>query len=83
MIQVADSLFRGQADLVLLGVDEKLVRPEIRYENLRGGAELFPHVYGALNLDAVVRVMEFPPGRDGTFALPHEVRELAGALAQS
>jgi uncharacterized protein (DUF952 family) len=83
VVRVANSLFRGQADLVLLCVDEKLVQPEIRYENLRGGAELFPHIYGVLNPDAVVRVIEFPPDRDGRFELPREVRELAGALAES
>jgi uncharacterized protein (DUF952 family) len=49
--------------------DSARVKPEIRYENLEGGANLFPHIYGALALDAVVAVHDFPPGEDGSFEL--------------
>jgi uncharacterized protein (DUF952 family) len=65
----ADALFRGRGDLVLLVIDPTNVGPEIRYEGLPGG-EQFPHVYGPLNLDAVTRVVPFPPQPDGTFRLP-------------
>lgn len=80
VLPVADFLFKGKAGLVLLGIDESLVRAEIRYENLEGGTKLFPHVYGVLNLDAVVRVTDFPPGPDGTFELPREIAEAEKAL---
>jgi uncharacterized protein (DUF952 family) len=68
----ADALFRGRDDLVLLAIDPTKVGPEIRYEGLPGG-EQFPHVYGPLNLDAVTRVVPFPPRPDGTFALPTDL----------
>jgi uncharacterized protein (DUF952 family) len=32
--------------------------------------ELFPHIYGPLNLDAVVQVIEFAPDSDGYFRMP-------------
>jgi uncharacterized protein (DUF952 family) len=70
VIKVADLRFRGQTGLVLLCIDTDRVAAAIRYENLEGGQELFPHLYGELNTDAVVKVAEFEPGVDGCFALP-------------
>ena len=70
VIRTANRLFRGQAGLVLLEIDTRRVSAEIRYENCEGGQEAFPHIYGALNLDAVVRVLAFEPGEDGSFAPP-------------
>jgi uncharacterized protein (DUF952 family) len=70
VVKVADARFRGQAGLVLLCIDTDLVKAEIRYENLEGGQELFPHIYGELNTDAVVQIAEFAPGADGYFTLP-------------
>jgi uncharacterized protein (DUF952 family) len=70
VIRIANGLFRGQTGLVLLEIDTRQVRPEIRFENCEGGQEVFPHIYGALELDAVVRVSAFEPGEDGSFAMP-------------
>ena len=70
VIRTADRLFRGQTGLVLLEIDARRVKAEIRYENCEGGQEAFSHIYGALNLDSVVRVSAFEPGADGTFAMP-------------
>lgn len=70
VIRIANGLFRGQTGLVLLEIDTRRVRAEIRYENCEGGQEPFPHIYGALNLDSVVRVSAFEPGEDGSFAMP-------------
>ena len=70
VIKVADARFRGQTDLVLLCIDTDRVTAPIRYENLEGGQELFPHIYGEINTDAVVQVVEFEPGADGYFRFP-------------
>ena len=70
VIQVANIRFRGQTELVLLSIDTDRVTAEIIYENLEGGSQLFPHIYGELNIDAVVQVAEFEPGADGHFTLP-------------
>jgi len=73
VIQVANARFRGQGGLVLLSIDDSLVSAEIRYENLEGGQQLFPHVYGEINIDAVVQVTEFEPGTDGCFTWPAQL----------
>ncbi len=70
VIAVANFLFKGQKDLVLLEIDTDLVEAKIRYENLEGGTKLFPHVYGPIKVTAVVNVYEFSPGPDGEFELP-------------
>ncbi|MBN1178768.1 MAG: DUF952 domain-containing protein [Anaerolineae bacterium] len=74
IIPVANTRFRGEKDLVLLCIESEKVDADIRYENLEGGDDLFPHIYGSLNPDAVVDVLDFKPHADGTFALP-QMRE--------
>ena len=54
--------------LLLLVIDPDRVEHEIREE--QSGDELFPHIYGPLNVDAVVEARPFPPNADGTFTAP-------------
>ncbi len=51
---VIERYYAGVADLVLLHVDERLLTSPLVYEQLPGAPEPFPHVYGPINLDAVV-----------------------------
>ena len=67
VVPVANSFFRGVAKLVVLRIATDRLHAEVRYENLEGGRELFPHIYGSLNLDAVVAVVALSPRRDGGF----------------
>ncbi|MGZ4177900.1 MAG: DUF952 domain-containing protein [Solirubrobacteraceae bacterium] len=70
MVRVANARFAGVADLVLLCVAVDRLAAMLRYERGDPGSDgLFPHLYGPLNLDAVVRWSEFAEGPDG-FALP-------------
>ena len=69
VVMVAHRLFRGVSDLVLLVIDEATVQPPVKYED-DGNGTFFPHIYGPLNLDAVIDVTAFPPEADGTFVLP-------------
>jgi glutathione S-transferase len=55
-------------DLVLLVIDPGLLRAEVRYEDVPGAELPFPHIYGPLNVDAVVAARPFAAGPDGTFA---------------
>ena len=70
IIPVANRFYKGAKNLVLLQLDEEKVNQKIKYENLESGEELFPHIYGPINPDAVINVIEFIPGKDGLFELP-------------
>lgn len=70
IIAVANLRFRGQTGLVLLSIDTDRVVHEIRYENLEGGSQLFPHIYGELDPHAVMKVSDFIPQSDGFFRMP-------------
>ncbi|MBD1301117.1 DUF952 domain-containing protein [Pseudomonas aeruginosa] len=67
---VAAQFYQGRTDLLLIGIDERALKPELVYEDLYELNELFPHIYGELNLDAVRKVISFEPNEDGTFSFP-------------
>lgn len=71
VVPVAQRFYAGQHGLVLLILDSDRIRPEVRYEaGTDKPDELFPHIYGPLNLDAVTRVVEFEPDANGDWTLP-------------
>ena len=53
---VVERFYVDDRDLLLLHLDERLLTSPLVYEQLPGAPESFPHVYGPLNLDAVVDV---------------------------
>ena len=67
-LAVANRLFRGKPGLVLLSIRRDLLMSEVRYEPADG--EIFPHLYGPLDLAAVVDVLELPVGPDGAIGIP-------------
>jgi uncharacterized protein (DUF952 family) len=66
---VADQAYGGRRRVVLLTIDRSRLSDEVRMENLEGGDELFPHLYGELPLDAVIQVDPVPVGDDGRLAV--------------
>lgn len=86
--ETANRFFRNQQDLVLLCIDENELEAEVKYEAPAGGAvrdpraaSLFPHLYGPLNVSAVIQVVAFPPRPDGSFELPPEIEQLSTACS--
>jgi uncharacterized protein (DUF952 family) len=61
--------FAGQRDLILLAIDADALGDALRWEPSRGG-ELFPHLYGDLDLGAVTDVLELRLRADGTHDIP-------------
>jgi len=52
---------------VVLYIDQDRVTSPIRYDD---PAEVFPHIYGPLNRDAIVAVRAIDRAADGTFLKP-------------
>lgn len=56
--------FAGRPRVLVLTIDPSALTSELRYELAHG--ELFPHIYGPLNIDAVTDVRAIEP-IDGIF----------------
>ncbi len=65
--------FAGVSGLVLAEIDPDRLGAPLIWEPSRGGA-LFPHLYGALPLSAVVRTWILPLDPDGRHRLPAGLR---------
>src|SRR6266567_4671013 len=65
---VANSFYQGAPDLLLLVIDTGKLTAPLRYDEVPGSGEPFPHIYGPLNTGAVIQALPFPPGPDGTFS---------------
>ena len=67
----ANRLYAGRTDLVLLRIDSTRLTAPVRWEPGVASdpdAMLFPHLYGALPVKAVINVTPYPPDEDGRFA---------------
>jgi uncharacterized protein (DUF952 family) len=72
VVRTSNKFFVGQTGLLLLWIDSEKVQAEVKYEPAAG--DFYPHIYGPLNVDAVLKVIEFEAGADGKFELPEELR---------
>ena len=55
----AEKHFSGKTDLVLVSVTQESLGPSLKWEASRGG-DLFPHIYGPLQLDAISDAVPLP-----------------------
>ncbi len=67
--ETAAKHFAGQSGLLLIAIDEARLPASLKYETSRGGA-LFPHLYGPLDLAAVIWARPLPLGADGLHEFP-------------
>ncbi|QWI60841.1 DUF952 domain-containing protein [Bacillus mycoides] len=67
-LKVAQKHFNHEKDVLLLTIDPSLVKAEIKYELASNGQE-YPHVYGVINVEAIVEVVPFSKEK-GEFILP-------------
>ena len=84
LLGVANSFYGGQSNLIIMVVDPSRLKADLRYEppvhpgavseasdeiSLPDKDQLFPHLFGPLNFDAVIKVVDFPSVA-GRFELP-------------
>lgn len=69
--ETAQKHFFGQTGLFLIAVDADALGEALRWEPSRND-ELFPHLYGELDLGAVAAIMDLRARADGS----HDVPEL-------
>ena len=78
ILPVAENFYQGQSGILLLKIDPSLLSSELRWEAPSGGVpppgvpegDLFPHIYGPINLDAILKVYDLESNPDGNYKLP-------------
>jgi uncharacterized protein (DUF952 family) len=83
--ETANLFFANQRNLVLLFINTKELESPLKYESPsipddKRNSATFPHIYGPLNISAVIRVIDFLPNADGKFVIPVEIRQFEDAL---
>jgi uncharacterized protein (DUF952 family) len=69
---VANTFYRNKQGLSLLVIDSEKLTAPLRFEAVPEHGT-FPHLYGPLNVDAVVTVVPFEPDAHGAFTLPEGI----------
>lgn len=69
LTETVDKHFAGQGDLHVAAVDLEALGNAIKWEESRGG-QLFPHLYGLLELEVVIAYGPLKREADGTVKLP-------------
>jgi len=73
ILEVANRLYHGHNELILIRIVEAEVKSEIRLEppvEAPFSGINYPHIYGPLNMDAVDKEFLMPCEKDGSFKLP-------------
>lgn len=71
VVKVANTLYKGSTDLLVLCINEDKIKQLIKVEDLYHLNEDYPHVYGEIPLNAVEKVVNLELLNDGTFKKPN------------
>jgi uncharacterized protein (DUF952 family) len=52
---VLQRYYKNESDLILLHIDEEKLSSPLKYELAPSVNEMFPHIFGPINIDAVVK----------------------------
>jgi release factor glutamine methyltransferase len=65
LVDVANRYYQGMPDMVILAIDPEKLDSEIRWE--KSGGVFYPHIYGPINLEAIVSACDIRPEEDGVY----------------
>ncbi len=61
--------YGGESQVIALEIIEEKLNSKCVYENLSGAEELFPHIYGTINKEAVHNIVRLKRSSSGDFVL--------------
>jgi uncharacterized protein (DUF952 family) len=78
VIPVTEKYYKGQEGLLVLVIEPERLTSDLKWEPPAEGApppgvpegDLFPHIYGPINLEAIVRVLDLQSQPDGKYNFP-------------
>lgn len=70
--KVVHKNFRNKEDLEILVIDPSKLESIVKYEPSENG-DMYPHVYGPINTEAVIRTIDFSTNSKGEFLLPEDL----------
>ncbi|MDX1618793.1 MAG: DUF952 domain-containing protein [Balneolaceae bacterium] len=74
--KVANLHFREATGLMLIVIDRASLEPTLKYEaSGEQEQEKYPHIYGPLNIDAIIDKIKLEPEEDGTFYIGFSSKE--------
>ena len=68
VLAVARRLYSGETDLLVLDVETEILGADVKREASRSG-EIYPHIYGPINTEAVVGLRQLLVDAEGGFYL--------------
>ena len=71
VIEIANCLFKDVLNVIILEIIEEKIKGKIVYENFEGKKELFPHIYGKIELDTVNTIYELQKDDNGEYYFPY------------
>ena len=74
--RVAPNFIDIKEELVIVCIDEDKLTSEVRYEDGDNCGRAYPHVYGLINNDAVIKVLPFVRDENGRYVKNPEFKEV-------
>jgi len=81
VLPVVEKFYEGHRGLILLVIEPALLSSDLKWELPSGGTpppgipvgEPFPHIYGPINLEAVLKAVDLEANPDGKYDLPMDL----------